>query len=171
MLEQTSQMTQLQSNNELKKDLQKLVSQMDSSTQYSSISMIGKMVDDGKNKVTVTDAKNSSNIPFDLYFANDYVSATVNIKDKNGDTIKTIDLKNGNKGLQNFSWDQKDNNGQPVNSGEYSIEANYITKDGQNKTAVLGHYPVESVKFENGKASVKIANNYIPLSQVKEVSE
>jgi len=172
MLQQTSQMTQLQSNNELKTDLQQLVTKMDSSAQYNSISMIGKMVDDGQNKVAVSDAKNTSqSIPFKLYFSDNFINSNVKILDKNGNTIKNIELKDGDKGLQTFKWDGKDNNGQPVDDGEYSIVADYNTKDHKQKTAKLGQYPVESVKFDNGKALVKVADNYIPLSSVQEVSE
>jgi len=171
MLQQTSQMTQLQSNNELKKDLEKLVSRMDSSSQYSSINMIGKMANNGQDKMVVADAKNNNTFPFKLYFKDDYKEADIKILDKNGNTVKTMTVKDGNKGVQNLSWDGKDSNGQPVSDGSYSIVADYTTKNNKSETAKLGYYPVTSVQFDNGKALVKMAGNYIPLSSVKEVSE
>jgi flagellar basal-body rod modification protein FlgD len=172
MLQQTSQMTELQTNNELKNDLQKLIDKMDSSAQYSSISMIGKMANNGQNKVSVIDAAHSNqNIPFKLYFKDDFSEANVKILDRNGNIIKTIDVKNGQKGLQDFTWDKKDDNGQPVSDGEYSIQADYTTTNNKKETAKLGYYPITSVQFDNGKTLVKMADNYIPLSSIKEVSE
>ena len=66
MLEQTSQLTQLKTNDDLKNSLNKLTSQLNSSTQFNSISMIGKLADTGEDGFSVTDAKNlTSDIPFD----------------------------------------------------------------------------------------------------------
>jgi flagellar basal-body rod modification protein FlgD len=172
MLKQTSQMTQLQSSNELKDDLKKLMDRLDSSAQYSSISMIGKIANNGQDKLTVTDAKDSNeDISFKLYFKDDYKDATIKILDKNGDIVRKIDVKNGQKGVQDFSWDQKDDNNQPVEDGEYSIVADYTTTDNKQESTKLGYYPITSVQFDNGKTLVKIANNYIPLSDIKEVLE
>jgi len=172
MLQETSQMTQLQSNTDLKNDLQKLLNKMESNSQYSSISMIGKMANDGQNSVNVADAKNlKQNIPFKLYFKDNYLEANVKILDKNGNTIKTMQVKDGSKGIQNFTWDGKDNNGQPVSDGAYSIVADYTTKNNQQESTKLGYYPITSVQFNNGKTLVKMADTYIPLSSIKEVSE
>jgi len=172
MLEQTSQMTQLQSNTDLKNDLKKLIDRMDSNSQYSSIAMIGKMANNGQNHLTVVDAKNSNQkIPFKLYFKDDFTEAKVKILDRNGNTVKSIEVKNGQKGLQNFSWDKKDNNNQPVEDGEYSIVADYTTTNDKQESTKLGYYPITSVQFDNGKTLVKMADNYIPLSSIKEVSE
>jgi flagellar basal-body rod modification protein FlgD len=172
MLKQTSQMTQLQSSNELKDDLKKLMDRLDSSAQYSSISMIGKIANNGQDKLTVTDAKDSNeDISFKLYFKDDYKDATIKILDKNGDIVRKIDVKNGQKGVQDFSWDQKDDNNQPVEDGEYSIIADYTTTDNKQESTKLGYYPITSVQFDKGKALVKMADSYIPLSSIKEVLE
>jgi flagellar basal-body rod modification protein FlgD len=172
MLQQTSQMTQLQSSNELKDDLQKLIDRMDSNSQYSSISMIGKMANNGQDKLTISNAANSNqDIPFKLYFKDDFNEANVKILDRNGNTIRTIYVKNGQKGVQDFTWDGKDDNGQPVADGEYSIQADYTTTNNKQESTKLGYYPITSVQFDNGKTLVKMADNYIPLSSIKEVSE
>ena len=170
MLQQTSQMTQLQTNDELKKSLNQLVSQMNTSTQFSSVAMIGKIADTGKDSLLVTDEVNShQKVPFDLYFSDAYAHGSIKIKDRNGDVIKTIDIKNGDKGVKNFEWDGKDDNGKYVDDGTYTITADYTTKKNENKTTKLGVYPVSSVKFDKGEAYVKLGNNYVKLSDVKEV--
>ena len=171
MLEQTSQMTQLQTNRDLGNELKNLISKMDSNTQFNAISLIGKMVKTDGEYLQISDASNiTSGIPIDLYFENNYKSANIKIVDRNGDTIKSLNLTNGNKGIKSFNWDGKDGNGNPVNDGKYSVIADYVTMDNKNKSTQLGNYPVSSVQFDNGKALVKVGNRYIPLSEVKEVN-
>jgi len=170
MLEQTSQLTQLQTNQDLKDTLNKLMSQMSTSTQYSAVSMIGKKADTGANGFSITDAANlAQDIPFDLYFDDDYLNATVEIKDRNGNVVKSFDMENGEAGIASFTWDGKDNNGNPVEDGEYYVTADYKTTDYQDKTTILGIYPIESVRFEDGQAQLKIDNQYVPLDSIKEV--
>ena len=170
MLEQTSQMTQLQTNDELKKSLNGLVSQMNTSTQFNSVAMIGKVADTGKDSLLVTDEINShQKQKFDLYFDDAYKSGTIKIKDRNGDIVKTIDVKSGDKGVKSFEWDGKDDNGKYVDDGSYTITADYTTTNNKNKTTKLGMYPVNSVKFDKGEAYVKLGNNYVKLSDIKEV--
>ena len=170
MLEQTSQLTQLQTNQDLKNSLDKLMKQMSASTQDSAVSMIGKMANTGANGFAITDAAHlQSDIPFDLYFNDDYLNATINIKDKNGNVVKSFDMENGQKGLASFTWDGKDDNGNPVADGEYYVTADYTTTNHESKTTMLGVYPIESVRFDDGKAELKVDNKYIPLDSIKEV--
>jgi flagellar basal-body rod modification protein FlgD len=170
MLNQESQLTQLQTNQDLKDALNKLTASLSSSSQYGAVDMIGKMANTGANGFSVTDAANlNGDIPFDLYFGNDYKEATIKITDRNGDVIKDFSLDNGQKGIQSFTWDGTDNNGNPVEDGEYYVTADYTTLDNQNKSTMLGTYPIESVKFDKGQASVKVDNKYIPLDSIKEV--
>jgi len=170
MLEQTSQLTQLQTNQDLKDTLNRLMSQMSASTQYSAVSMIGRLADTGNNGFAITDAANLQNdIPFDLYFDDDYLSAKINIVDRNGNVVRSFDIENGNKGLVSFTWDGKDNNSNPVADGEYYVNAEYTTTSQESKTTRLGIYPIESVRFDDGKAQVKVDNQYMELDKIKEV--
>jgi len=169
MLNQTSQLTQLQTNQDLKDSLNKLTAQMGASSDYSAVSMIGKMADTGANGFSISDAGNlQSDIPFDLYFDDNYANATVKITDRNGDVVRSFDMENGEKGISSFTWDGKDDNGNPVADGEYYVTADYTTTSNENKTSMLGVYPVESVRFEDGKAQLKVDNKYMPLDSIKE---
>ena len=170
MLDQTSQLTQLQTNQDLKDSLTKLTEQMGSTAEYSAVSMIGKLADTGANGFAISDAKNlQSDIPFDLYFNDDYLDATVKITDQNGDVVRSFDMENGEKGISNFTWDGKDDAGNPVADGEYYVTADYTTTQHESKNTMLGVYPIDSVRFEDGKAQLKVDNRYIPLDSIKEV--
>jgi len=170
MLEQTSQMTQLQTNQDLGKQLKNLIAKMDSTNQFNAINLIGKTVKTDTNQIVVDDSLDKQKYPFDLYFNDAFKEATIKIKDRNGDTVKTLSLENGEKGVKNFNWDGKNDNGVFVGNGAYSIVADYTTNTGENKTTQFGVYPVSSVQFDSGKALVKVGNRYIPLSDVKEVN-
>ena len=50
-------------------------------------------------------------------------NATVNILDASGKPVRAINLSNQSGGLAQFSWDGKDNNGNALASGAYSIAA------------------------------------------------
>ena len=170
MLAQTSQLTQLQTNQDLKNSLNRLISQMEASTQYSAVTMIGKLADTGNNGFAITDSANlQQDIPFDLYFNDDYLSAELRITDRNGNVVRSINLDGDKKGLKSFTWDGKDDNGNPVADGEYYVTADYKTKFYEDKTTMLGIYPIESVRFVDGKAELKVDNSYIPLNAIKEV--
>jgi len=167
MLQETSQMTQLKSNQDLSIGLKKLISRLDESREFNSVALIGKTIDTGKNSVILD--KNKNDIPFDLYFKDDFIDATIKIEDLNGNIVKEIKIKDGEKGIQHFSWDGTDDNGNKLPEGSYKIIADYTTNDKKQLSTILGQYPVSAVKFENGEAMLKIGENYIPMSSVKEV--
>ena len=172
MLEQTSQLTQLQTNQDLKNSLNSLISKMDISTQFSSISMIGKIADTGNDGFQVSDAQNlKQDIPFDLYFKENYKDAILKITDVNGNVVRKLDLDESEAGIKSFSWDGTDDNGNPVADGVYAVTADYTTENNEKLTTKMGIYPISSVRFENNEAYVKLGDNYLPLSSVKEVSE
>ena len=72
-------------------------------------------------------------------------------------------------GVHQFSWDGKLSDGTYAESGVYYVTASYTNEAGEAKTTRLGTYPIEGVRFEGGKAFVKVGSNYVPLESIKEV--
>ncbi len=167
MLEQTSQMSNLEMNTNMQKTLTTLTSQLAQSQTLTTINAIGKMADTGNRYINITDDDTSKQ--FDLYFGNDIQNGNVIIKDKSGNIIKTFPLEAHDKGTLSFDWDLKDSNGKRVPSDTYEVTAEYTSQDGTSHTTALGAYPIESVKFDNGKALAKLGNNYVPFEQIKEI--
>lgn len=166
ILQQTSELASLEASDNTKKALEDLSKSLASAQQYSVLSAIGKTASLGSNSIQHTKGQTST---FEMYFPTDVKSGTVTISDNQGNVIKTIDLAQNAKGVYSFDWDGTDNGGNIVGDGIYQITSNYYDADGNPQYTAVGSYPVESVRFDNGKALVKLGSNYIPLEQVVEI--
>ena len=169
MLEQTSSLSTMEMNRNMQDTLKNLSNTLQGQSELNTISAIGKMADTGNRTVNVTDGDTSKS--FDLYFGNDIQSGNILIKDKYGNIVKKIPLEAHTKGVLNFSWDLTNDNGQKVDPNTYEITAKYTSPDGNDHSTALGAYPVESIKFEKGKAYAKLGGNYIPFDAIKEIYE
>jgi len=165
ILEQTSELATLESADNTNKAMEKLIDQLSSSSDLSTISAIGKMGSLGTDSITLAEGDNPS---FEIYFNHDIQSGSVNITDVQGNIVKTVDLSPQEAGVQAFQWDGTDNSGNQVAEGSYSITADYSDGTDSYMTA-YGVYPIESVRFDSGKALLKMGSNYYPLDSVKEI--
>jgi len=166
ILQQTSQLASLEAADNTKKALENLSKSMASSQQYSVLSAIGKTASLGSNAIHHTKGETSK---FEMYFPTDVKSGTVTISDNQGNVIKTINLAQNAKGVYSFDWDGKDNAGNVAGDGLYNITADYYDQNGDPQHSAVGSYPIESVRFDKGKALVKLGSRYIPLEQVVEI--
>jgi flagellar basal-body rod modification protein FlgD len=167
MLEQTAYLSTMEMNTNMQKTIDNLSQTLNSNSKLSTISTIGKMADTGYRYLNVTDY--DENLDFDLYFKHDIQNGTVQIKDRYGTVVKQINLEPHSKGVLNFEWDLRDNNGQRVKSGTYEISASYTDSNGKEYTTNLGVYPIESIRFENGKVYAKLGTQYIPFEEIREI--
>ena len=169
MLEQTAYLSTMEMNQNMQTTLENLSKTLNQNSELGAISAIGKIADTGNRYVNVTDDDNS--VSFDLYFGDDISSGEVQIKDKNGNIVRTFPLETRDKGVLNFDWDLRDNNGERVKSDTYEVVATYTSSDGKTHTTALGAYPIESVRFEDGNPLAKLGSTYIPFSEIQEIYE
>ncbi len=167
ILSQTSQLAALEASTNTNKALEDLTASLGNSLQFSTISAIGKIADTGSNAIVVEEGKTTE---YQLYFASDVSSGTISIMDVNGNTIDTMALNGSDKGVHNFTWDAKVN-GEPVEEGLYYVTASYSDASGKSYETRVGTYPIESVRFEDGEALVKLGSSYIPMDSIKEIYE
>ena len=166
ILQQTSQLASLEAADNTKKALENLSKSMASSQQYSVLSAIGKTASLGSDTIQHTKGETST---FEMYFPTDVKSGTISISDNQGNLVKTINLAKNAKGVYSFDWNGKDNSGNDVADGLYKITADYYDTKGDPQRTAIGSYPIESVRFDKGKALVKLGSQYIPLDQVVEI--
>lgn len=190
ILAQTSQLATLESSDNTNKSLGELATSLNNSNQFSTISAIGKMGDIGDNSITLqSDGADST---FELYFKENIKNGNVTITDTDGNNVANLSIqqnadnpdnidvmaKDGSvletlspvaPNVYSFNWDGITDSGNDAQKGAYHIEATASTPEGKSLKTKLGAYPIESVKFDNGKASVKIGSSYVPFTDLKEV--
>ena len=166
ILSQTSQLATLESANKTNTALEKLSASLGNSQQFSTISAIGKTADLGSDAISLN---KGSSATFEVYFPNAVQKGTISITDGNGAVIKTLDVGTNPKGVYKFTWDGTDSNGGAADSGIYHINSDYADSNGNAQKTRLGAYPIEAVRFDQGKALVKVGSSYVPLNKIKEV--
>ena len=167
ILTQTSQLATLESASNTNKALEELATQLSASRDFAAVSVIGKMASLGSNAVTLEKGKTAK---FEVYFENTIKTGTMTITDKNGNTVKTVSLADqaGKKGVLAFEWDGTNNSNQALEAGYYSVKADYVDSTGAAQSTQFGIYPVESVRYDDGKPLIKLGSSYIPMTYIKE---
>ena len=166
ILAQTSQLAALESSDNTNKALEALSKSLLSSSQFSTVSAIGKIADTGSNGINYSQGTSTS---FEVYFPEDIAGGNVEVKDTNGNVIRTIPIAPNEKGVYSFDWNGIENDGSAADSGVYYIEASYTNPDGEALRTRAGSYPIESVRFEDGESLVKLGSSYVPFSDIKEI--
>lgn len=172
ILTQTSQLAGLESSQNTNKALDTLTAALASTQEFSTISAIGKRADLGSDAI-VYDKGDSSE--FEMYFPEDIASGVIDITDLEDNVIATINIEMEedetfkSAGVYKFEWDGTTTNGGAAESGTYRVNARYTDTEGTKQTSRIGAYPIESVRFEEGKTYFKLGSSYVPLDQVAEV--
>ena len=166
ILQQTSELASLEASDNTKKALEELSKSMASSQQYSVLSAIGKTASLGTESIQHTKGKTTK---FEMYFPTDVQNGTITIKDDQGNVVRTVSLEEKSKGVYSFEWNGKNNDGSDVDDGLYQITADYYDNEGNAQHSAVGSYPIQSVRFDNGKSLLKLGSQYIPLDQVAEI--
>jgi len=166
ILSQTSQLAALESTDNTNKALEELSASLKSANQFGTIAAIGKTADLGSDAIA---HEKGSSTTFEVYFPNAIEKGTVKITDNAGNEVGSLDVGTNPAGVYKFTWDGLNASGGDVDSGVYSVNANYTDQSGNTQTTRLGAYPIESVRFDNGQTLVKVGSNYVPLANIKEV--
>ena len=166
ILSQTSQLATLESAENTNKSLENLSASLLNSTQYSAVAAIGKTADTGSNGMIFEQGQTPS---FEIYFPDNIASGNVEIKDNNGNIIRTIPIAPNDKGVYSFDWNGITDAGDAADSGVYYIEASYANNAGDTLKTRAGAYPIESVRFEDGQSLLKLGSSYVPFDSIVEI--
>ena len=168
ILTQTSELASLEAADNTNKALEELTATLSQTSSMSAISAIGKMGSLGHDSVLLPEEGSAD---FELYFPQSASSGTVTVRDVEGNVVRSFDFDALPEGINAFSWDGTDDNGARVPAGSYRIKADYVTSTGEKRETAYGYYPIESVRFDGGKAYVKMGSHYYPLESVAEIYE
>jgi flagellar basal-body rod modification protein FlgD len=141
--------------------------QMQTINNTMATSLIGREVKASYNSVYL-DADNVPNISFNL--TEHAQSMTVNIYTADGSLVRTITEYNFDIGDNTIKWDGKDNNGNRLPNGYYSVKISGTNNDGDTfnpSTYVEGI--VTGVSYHDGAAFLSVNGLEIPLSEVSSI--
>jgi len=167
ILSQTSQLATLESANNTNKAMEELVNRLNKNMDMGSLAAIGKMASLGSNAVTLPE---SGPAKFEIYFQEEIKTGKMTITDKNGVIVREIDLDGqaGKSGVLAFEWDGFNDSGEQLPAGYYSVKSEYLDVDNKQQETQFGIYPVESVRYEDGKPLMKLGSSYVPMEYIKE---
>ena len=96
----------------------------------------------------------------------------VSIQSLSGELIRQMDLGSAEAGIQSFSWDGKDGNGNALPQGSYRIVAEASYTDGTEQLATMVSANVDSVSLgSNGSITLNLAGmGSIALSDVQQIN-
>lgn len=120
---QMAQFSQLSTTQQLDTDLQTLSSNINSALQTSQVLSSSNLVN---RQVMVPSSTVSYDGTSSMKGAVNVTAAssvTVQVLDGSGNVVRTIPLGSQSTGLSQFTWDGKDDNGNAVSSGNYTLKA------------------------------------------------
>ena len=143
--------------------------QMQSINNTMAAGLIGKDIKATYNGVYV-DATNKPQITFTTdEFLTD---ATFTISDRAGNVVARIDATNLEPGVNSVEWNGRDNLGNRVEDGYYTIEASGTNAAGNTihpRLSLIG--TVETIVYREGAAFLRVNGTEIPLGDVTAIGE
>lgn len=167
-LAQFSSVEQLQNiNSNLENSIQMnmLLNQAISNTLATTL--IGKSIKAVGNTLTLDNGQ-----PVKLHYSlNDVAKkVTIEIRNSSGQVVRTIEINEKSKGTHSYEWDGKDDNGNKLPDGPYQFSVSAVDTNGNSVAAqplIVG--VIESIRYANGNAILKLGDLEVNLSDVLEI--
>lgn len=170
MLAQTADMAVIESQANIQKEMENMVSQFKQTSAYQLIGAVGKLADTGLNAVKFEHS--GTEYKDVLYFEESFKNGLLVVTDSSGNEVRTINLSAGVAGLTSFTWDGKDDSGDPVTAGTYLISANYTGEEsGKAYETTMGVYPIDSVVLDQTTPQLLLGGEYYTLDEIVAIKE
>jgi flagellar basal-body rod modification protein FlgD len=176
MLEQTSQLATLQSQETQQDALagitETLINNAQYQAQFSMVSSIGKTATTDLNALS-TDGM-MSDIVGEMYFDTPIKAGYINIMDEEGvSVIKTIELPEetyGKSGYLQFSWDGTLDSGERAPAGTYIVKSDYIDENDESIQNYMGVGKIQGIQYSNGEPYLSMGTMSVPMTSIQEIS-
>lgn len=151
MMQQLSQLTSLQSNKGLKESIAKMGVAIGESQVVNATQMIGKeaVIASDVSPLSAKDGLKGA-----VVVPGAASSVTVEISDKTGKVVKTLNLPSSGSGVVDFAWDGMDEEGKPMSPDFYSIAAKATIDGHSGQIPTAGYFKVNSVTMDRQTSSV-----------------
>lgn len=169
-LAQFSSLEQLQNlNDALSNSLDYDYLQMQTINNTMATSLIGKEVKASYSDIYLDDI-NQPEIGYTL--TDNAASVQISIMDADGNVVAQRTVEDVAAGNNSYQWDGKDDDGERLSDGYYSVEIDAYNADGGTlTTSVYVEGRVTGVVYYDGSAYLQVNGTEIPLSGVSEIQE
>lgn len=170
MLAQTADMAVIESQENIRNSMSEMVNRFNATSSYQLIGAVGKLADTGLNALRFENG--GTDYTDVLYFEEDFVNGTLVVVNAQGTKVRDFTIAEGEKGLSTINWDGKNNNGEAVPAGVYSIRVDYKgAVSGKEYSAQMGVYPIESVVLDKSTPMLLLGGEYYTLDEIVAIKE
>lgn len=152
---QLAQISTVSSMQTMNTTLNQLLGQVSASRAMDSASLIGRTVMVPGSHVSVADGV-AGKLGVDLPSTADAV--TVNVLDKDGNVVRTIDMKGQTAGVHDIAWDGKNDAGTAVADGDYTFKVNATANGASVQPVALIYGKVQSISGDSTGVLVDVGN-------------
>jgi flagellar basal-body rod modification protein FlgD len=169
-LAQFSSLEQLQNlNDSLSNSLDYDYLQMQTINNTMATSLIGKNVKASYSDIYL-DGINEPEIGYTL--SDDAAMVQISVLDADGNVVAKRTIEDVAAGNNSYSWDGKDDYGERLPEGNYTVEVNAVNADGESlDPSIFVQGRVTGVVYYNGSAYLQVNGMEIPLAGISEISE
>jgi len=151
MVAQMAQFSSVAGISEMNKTLSSVATKLGSTTASDAMSYVGKTV---LTEGSTAYPKSTGGLDGAIELDDAATQVTVTISDSNGGTLRQLQLGSQKKGTTTFDWDGKDEAGNSVGSGPFTISALATSGDSTVTSRTLVWAPVESVSLPSSGSPV-----------------
>jgi len=140
-----------------------------SANSTQSLGLIGKDVMATGDSVFVGADGTAAPINFNL--SEDVTSAVINVLDSTGSAVRRIDCAAMSAGAQEYKWDGRGDDGQPLAAGMYKFVVSATGRNGKDLQVdpyMTGR--VDSISLENGITYAHVGGSKLMMSDITKIS-
>jgi flagellar basal-body rod modification protein FlgD len=177
--EMTSQLAQINTVSGIEKlndTLNGITQQMDAGKMLQASGLIGNavLVPGNSTKVNVDDEGNAHATPFGLELDKPAERVDISVTSKSGEVVYTEQVENVSAGVQSFSWDGLNSDGEPLAPGDYRVSLSAFDAEGEEmRVESLNYALVQGVTPANDEGDVRLdlgaIYGQVGIDQVKQI--
>ena len=168
MAAQLAQFTSLEQMQNMNTNIEKLVAAKKPDTQFQALQFIGKSVESDSGKILRAEGDDTHEIRFNV--AKAAKDLTVDIKNEDGDVIKSYKLQQLEQGQNSITWNGLNAEDKPARAGNYKVEVSAVDEQDQKivtSTKISG--TITGVNYTANGPMLMIGNQSVPMSEVRKI--
>ncbi len=166
MVQQLATFSQLEQLERVNSNLKEQMGYSQSLNNTMMMSVAGKRVTVAGNEIGVENGQPSRS----LVRVPEAGTVFARVRDANGATVRTLDASVVEPGFNRIEWDGKDDDGNAVPDGDYSLEISAVDRSGNfMKSVAFSSGVVDTVQFENNYIMLEVNGRLYTPGDVVEV--